>query len=306
MMVIILMKTVRWLDSARVKRAVVRAIASVAYLLSSTKRRSLRRNLGNALNGSLSKSLRRRIVKGSFLSFWQEIFSLIPAGEERKMIETAEIRGIVHLEKALEAGRGVILWESSFFGRRLLAKQILHERGYALYQTHGETHLGGFLRERASATWVSKRFIAHFLEGEEKRFVEEVILLPYADSLAFGRTLLERLRRNGILVVSGEGRIGQKTVGAEFLGRMSSFPTGLISLSRMAGAPILPIFCIQGEVADAQLIIEAPIKIDPEAEREEAAENGIRQYLHLLESYIRAAPEMYYAWDIVDRFHGRQ
>ena len=60
------------------------------------------------------------------------------------VLKQLELLGLEHLRVAIGQGKGAILWESSCFRRRLLAKQILHNNGFAVDQVHGENHLGGF------------------------------------------------------------------------------------------------------------------------------------------------------------------
>jgi predicted LPLAT superfamily acyltransferase len=74
----------------------------------------------------------------------------------------------------------------------------------------------------------------------------------------------------------------------------------MVSLARMSGAPILPMFCIQERGCAACLTIEPPIEIQLKVSRERALENAFSQYIRLLESYIRKYPEQYRDWRSVD------
>jgi hypothetical protein len=51
-----------------------------------------------------------------------------------------EIRGLQHLKGALETGKGAILWLSNSFGRKFLAKQVLHDHEFSVHQIYGENH----------------------------------------------------------------------------------------------------------------------------------------------------------------------
>jgi lauroyl/myristoyl acyltransferase len=134
------------------------------------------------------------------------------------------------------------------------------------------------------------------MERCEKPFLAEIIYLPRSDSLVFTRILLDRLKQNAILCIPGDGRSGKKLLSARFLGHTELFSTGMVSLARISGASILPMFCIQEERGKTSLIIEPPILIETEVGREQALEKGVVQYVSLLESYIRKYPKQYQNW----------
>ena len=248
------------------------------------------------INGNLNEDQRRKLVKGGFFEFWQDTFSLLPTESERAALKRVDLHGLEHLHRAWKEGRGTILWESSYFGRRTLTNQILRMNGFSIHQIHAENHVGGFLYERSSPTWVGDHVIKPFFEKCEKNFVKEIIYLSRSDSLAFTRILLSRLKQNGILCVSGEGKFGRKQIPLNFLGRTRLFPTGMVSLAKISGASILPVFCIQEKNSTTRLIIESPIDIKTNLDRESGLENSVRQYVNLLESYIRKYPEQYRNW----------
>ncbi len=294
LLVVILIKSVSWSASPHLKTLLINTISFVAYHCSRTKRRLIESNVSTVFAGKLDEAQRRRIVKGSFRTFWQETFSLLPAPQELATLKQVPIQGIERLHQALKNGKGVILWESSSFGYRSLAKQILHAHGFSLYQVHLENHFGGFLRTEKS--WISEQIVAPFFDRCEKRFLAEIIWLDRSGSLAFTRTIQRRLHHNAILCISGDARFGQKQLNLDFLGHLKPFPTGMVSLAKVSGAVILPLFCIQEHDGTPHLLIESPICIQRKAKREEGLEKAVRQYANLLESYIHRNPEQYRFW----------
>jgi lauroyl/myristoyl acyltransferase len=280
--------------SLRLKRLLARAVATAAFRLS-PRRRRIREEAFSQILPHRKQDI-RRLVKHSFFEFWYDILSLTPSRTDRNAARF-EARGLQHLQKALDRGNGVILWESHFFGRRELAKRILHEHSYSVSPVHVETHLGGF---RNTKTWVSKHLIRRFLDRREKAFVKEVISLSRSESLTYARALLDRLKKNDILCVAADGRVGYKFVSVEFLGRRERFSTGMVSLARLTGASILPLFCIPGDGDSTLLIIEPPIATESGCNREESVETSVRHYASLFESYIRSYPGLYRDWRLSD------
>jgi lauroyl/myristoyl acyltransferase len=301
--VIALIKIVSGFSSPLLKDLTIKSIAFAAYNVSKKKRHGMEKNLSEAFDGKLAEHQRREIVKGVFYEFWRETFSRWPTSQERAALKSADIQGLEHLQRALGNGRGVILWESNAFGRRTLSKQILHENGFLIHQVYAEVHLRGFLTTDPDRynSWVREHMIKTEMEKFEKPFLAEIIYLPSSDSLVFTRILLDRLKQNAILCIPGDGRSGKKLLPMRFLGHTMLFSTGMVSLAKISGASILPIFCIQEKNGKTSLIIEPPILIETEVERKQVLEKGVIHYVRLLESYIRKYPEQYRNWSFWGR-----
>ncbi len=186
-------------------------------------------NLDKAFADRFSPEQRRKIVKGAFYEFWRNMFSLLASRAEKGALGEIDVKGIEHLHRALEKGKGVILWESNGFGSRVVAKQVLHARGYFLHQVHGGNNLGGFLVNDSTTTCV-RRWIKRIFNSWEGRFISEIIDLPETNSLAFTRILVRLLSRNAIVCISGDGKTGHNFVRLHFLGGIESFATGIVTL----------------------------------------------------------------------------
>lgn len=284
-------------SSAAARVFLAKTVAHVAYHFSRRKRRLTEKNISEAFRGKLSKDRSRAIVKGSFYNFWLDIFSM-PYRLGSETAVTAEcIYGLQHLQASLKRGNGAILWESSYFGRRNVAKHILYRNGFAVDQVHAYNHTGGFGSSRDHQSWARKRVIQPFFDRCERSFLRDIIYLGDRDSLTFTRVMVSRLRKNGILCISADGTRGHKFVSVPLLGQALLFPTGTVNLARFAGSPILPIFCFADEKERTSLIILPPVKVSSDSQREDALENGIHQFVALLESYVRMYPEQYRRWD---------
>jgi lauroyl/myristoyl acyltransferase len=282
--------------SVRMRLLFTRTVALLAYRLSRGKGRSSEKNLSTAFKGQLSKERRRAIVKGSFYQFWLDILSM-PCCSGSEGADPIDICGLEHLQDSLKRGNGAILWESSYFGRRNLAKHILYRNGFAIDQVHASSHMGGFGAPRDNQSWAIKHVIRPFFDKCERSFVREIIYLGDPDSLTFTKLLVSRLRNNGILCISADGTRGHKFISLTLLGRTVSFPTGAVSLARITNTPILPLFCFADATGTTKLTIMPPLQIPSDLQREDALENGIHQFVALLESYVRMYPEQYRKWD---------
>jgi lauroyl/myristoyl acyltransferase len=146
---------------------------------------------------------------------------------------------------------------------------------------------------------VQQKIIRPFFERCEEPFIAGILYLPDSDSLAFTRVFRERLTANGIICAAGDGKSGQKFVPVNFLGFTEPFATGMASLARLSGAPILPVFCIQDGEGKRTLIIENPIYLKGKDDREHELKNSLRHYACLLEAYINRFPHLYRNWHML-------
>jgi lauroyl/myristoyl acyltransferase len=266
-----------------------RGAGYAASHLSRVKRRQIEDGL-KALE--LSKREKSLIAKRVFYVFWYDIFfGLSPCRTAKAAKCNSEVNGVEWLNSALERGHGVILWESSFFGRRMSAKRILHENGYSVHQVHAHDHVGGF---HNSGSWIGKCIIQPLFDRFETRYVNEIIRLLGPDSFAFSRQFRVRLRQNCIVCIAADVSKGHKLVPIPFLGRTVYFPTGMVSLARLSGATILPLFCIQQKSGQTTVIIESPVPIE---DGDDSSQKTVMHYARLLESYIKNYPEQYRYWD---------
>jgi lauroyl/myristoyl acyltransferase len=280
------------LGSGATKDALVRSIAAADFRFSTRKRVKSEARLRRALAGSLAEGDIPVILKESFYEFWREPFSWRLCRDERAGLGDMEVSGLDRLRSALAAGTGAILWESSAFGRRALSKHILHAHGVFVCQLHAEHHLGGLL----TGTWLRDRIVRPFFDRCERASVAEVLYVPSANSLAFGRGLLRRLRSNAVICVAGDGRDGQRLLPISFLGDTAPFATGMISLAKESGATIFPVFCVAAKDGKTRVVIEEGIHVSRDADRNRSVEDCVTRFARLLETHIRNHPGLVRNW----------
>ena len=112
-------------------------------------------------------------------------------------------------------------------------------------------------------------------------------------ALAFTRQLADRLAENNLVVISGDGQGGQRHIERAFLGRVRRFAVGGISLARLTGAPILPLFCYERADGNIESVVEPPLEI-PEGPL--AADAAMGAFAQQLERWICLYPGQYRNW----------
>jgi lauroyl/myristoyl acyltransferase len=289
--VIGLLLVVGALRSPRAGERIASGLGWLACLCSRNKRRVIEANVATAFGPHTDRG---RIVRGCFQDFWREMLSWTSASPRG-----VRVTGEEHLRQALAEGDGAILLESGGFGRRLLVKQVLHSLGFALHQIHGQNALGGFLVDERSRTRARAALVKPFFESRERQFVTDIVDMPSSDSLAFIRDLRGHLGENAVLCVTGDGRNGRRLVPVRFLGRTVMFSSGTVSLARLAGAPLLPVFCAPNEDGVMRLTIYPPIRVDPAAAPDDDLQETLARYAALLETHVRRQPWLYRNWHLL-------
>ncbi len=299
LVIIAIVRVASWFPYRPVRFTVAIVLARVSYHLSLNKRAAMTRALTVAFEGRLDNPELARIVKASLFDTWLEILGSIPNGIDVEATRDVRVIGWEHLERALAAGKGVLLWESGAFGRRFWTKQILLRKGLRVHQIYGANHISSLDIDSTATTWVRRSLIRPFFDDAERPYVATMMILPSSGDLTYGRTLLHRLKENAAICLAADGEVGVKFLAVPFLGTRCGFATGMVSLARLSGATILPIMCWQAEDGKACLHIEEAIRISEKGNREQQTRQCVLQFAELLERFIRREPGLYRNWHLL-------
>lgn len=108
------------------------------------------------------------------------------------------------------------------------------------------------------------------------------------------RSLVRALREKKLIGVLGDQSAG-KTEGLilPFFGRKTSVPTGAFELAQRTGAAVLPCFMVRTQGVKHEIYVGEPLKEDPALEPQARVESQARQYLAILEDFIRKFPNQW-------------
>ncbi len=201
-----------------------------------------------------------------------------------------ELRGLEHLDAALAAGRGAILWTMSFCGP-LLPKLALARAGVRITHLSMSFH-GGF-----SPSWAAVRILNPWTRRAEDKHLAERVVIPLDRGLGYVRRLRAVLLGNGVLSIAGEHR-GPRNVRLPFLGEETEFATGAWSLARATGAALLTVSANRPRPGAYEVAIGAPVAIPPG--RAGSAELVIGELVRRLEHAVRAHPADWERWSTID------
>ena len=164
------------------------------------------------------------------------------------------LEGAGHLQAALAAGRGAILWVAPTVFQWLATKRALHEAGYPVHHLSSPNH--GF----STASWVGTRLLNPIRTRIEDRYLaERVTLGPDGGSQTALRRLTAILRGNGIVSIT-VAAAGARPITVPFLAGALRAASGAPHLAARTGAALLPVLTLrQGSRFVTR--IEAPLTL---------------------------------------------
>jgi predicted LPLAT superfamily acyltransferase len=199
------------------------------------------------------------------------------------------LRGEAHLKRALDAGRGVVLWLTESAYSELMVKVALHQAGYRVCQLSRPTH--GF-----SVTRFGIRYLNPICIRVEDRFLGERVVIIGDNTGPAMRTLRARIAANGVvsIVVRPEAR---RFAEVPFLCHRIRVPTGPIRLTQDTGAALLPVFAFAS--ADGHFEVTIQEALQP-IDKQDIPNTVAAAYARRLEPFVRAYPEQWAGWDWIE------
>jgi predicted LPLAT superfamily acyltransferase len=221
-----------------------------------------------------------------FAAYVLEKMEVLACGFGRYDPTNLRLDGRGHLERALEAGKGAVLWCESSFSSSLLQKAAVASAGYRVHHLSRRGH-------NLSSTRFGMRFLNPIVRRGENRYLEEVILVDGANQLAVSRHIMEVLAGNGIVSVTVIPS-GAQTLEAPLLDGTLSVATGAPHFALRGGAALLPVLSHRAGAHYVAQIGE-PIELTGMA-REAAYDHAAHELARRIESYIAAHPLDWSGW----------
>jgi lauroyl/myristoyl acyltransferase len=198
------------------------------------------------------------------------------------------LEGTTHLDEALAAGHGAVLWVAHFCFNALATKVALAQAGYGTWHLSRPEH--GFSKSRVGIATVNRIRVRAELAHLAGRIVIDREK-PMAATLAAQRIL----RRNGIVSITAGAWEGTRLADVALLGGTLALALGAPGLARLAGAPLLPVFTLRGADDVLRVIVESPIAI-ARGDADAALDAAAQRFGERLEDYVRRHPSQWRDW----------
>jgi len=204
------------------------------------------------------------------------------------------LEGREHLDRALGAGRGAIVWVAPFVFAPLVTKMALHAAGYRL------VHLSR-LGHGYSPTRFGVRVLNPVRTRAEDRYLAERVVIGASPLPAALRTLARRLAAANRVVSIAAVAQDVKTREAPFLGGELRLATGAPNLMLRTGARLLPVVTVREAPGQFLAMIEPPLEPGPAADREQALQDLVAGLATRVEHHARRGPDqLHWHPEVVD------
>lgn len=223
-----------------------------------------------------------QMVSGHF-SAWIDFlhFATRPPEESARLVES--VVGFSRIVEARQRGKGVLLLTAHL----------------------GNWEVGSFMLARVKMP-IHVVLVPDIFPGVERarrRLHEraDVIEIPVDRSFLPTLAVMRALEDNGIVAMQGDRDFNNTGLAVPFFGRESFFPRGPFRVAMATGAVILPAFIIQVPDGRYRAVVEEPLAVVREGDREAALRVNVLRYVDILERYVREFPEQWYCfypfWD---------
>ncbi len=186
-----------------------------------------------------------------------------------------EISGEDHIDRAINAGRGVLAVSGHIGNWELGAAVFALRKGAvrALALDHEQ--------KKVNEIFISQRGA----KGVEVISVSQEM-----------RKIFRVLKRRGVIAILGDRDVTEQGMMIEFFGKPALFPRGTPVLSHRTGAVILPIFNIRQENGKYLMVAHEPFTAESGAGEEEDERELLQRWAAIFEGYVRAYPGQWFMY----------
>jgi KDO2-lipid IV(A) lauroyltransferase len=265
----------------RLLRALARQTATRYMQLRPKYQKAVRSNLSVILGRSASSREVRRAARAlldAHFTAWLDFlhFATRPPEEAARLVES-----VVGYSRILE-GRGK-------------GKGVLLLTGHL-----GNWEVGGLMlaemRQPVHVVLVPDIFPAVERARQELHARAGIVEIRVDRSFAPTLAVLRALKGNAIVAMQGDRDFSNNGIAVPFFGRDAYFPRGPFLVAMATEATVLPAFIVRAPDGRYRAIVEAPLEIEREGDREALLRANVERYVSILERYVARHPEQWYCF----------
>ena len=238
------------------------------WMLTGVDVKIIRNNVSKVLNLNINDKEIHRIANRIFINWAKNVVDFLkhPIISKEKLKQRVEIEGLEHLDNALKGGRGAVIITAHIGNFEWGACRIAVE-GYKIW---------GLSLVRKNKL-VGKFFESNRLSKGFKTLYTNRMLNVF------------RTRKNNEIVAipSDWDPTGQATRPFKFFGKTAYLPTGALMIALKSGAPLIPSFVWKKDKYNHFQIVEKPIALIREGDKETLINKNMEKVLEVMEKYIR-------------------
>jgi len=250
-----------------------KGISSLAYRFASKQRNIALDSLRIAFGKEKTPEELEKIARDCFTFIAKSAVELMFLMDKPiELRNSVVIEGQEHLNRALAAGKGVILVSAHFGNFPLLLGRLAIE-GYKS---------AGIMRPMRDA-----RVEKIFMKKREKFGVKTIYSQPRNVCV---NSTIQALRNNELVFIPIDQNFGTGGVFVNFFGKQAATATGPVILAQRTKAALLPCFIIRQPDDTHKIIFESAINLEIKDDAEETVHINIQKLTTIIEKYIRKYP----------------
>lgn len=231
-----------------------------------------------------ARSLAQEAIAADYLWNIRALREILPGGWQCE----SHPAGCESLDRALQRGRGAVLWCSPFAGSDLAPKKSLAQAGYRLTHLSAPSH-------PFSSTRVGTLLLNPLRLRAVNRYLTRRVLVVYGNARPALDVLRQVLLDNGVVLIMAVGT-GTRSLTFPFLGGVTELAVGAPRLAYRTGAALIPVFTLPDRQRGYR--VELGLDLTPAAQLPEpqALHEMASRYVALLEPIVRAHPGQWEGW----------
>ena len=208
-----------------------------------------------------------------------------------------DVEGGGHLDRALEQGRGAVIWFMSFCDSFLLMRGLA-QRGVPT------SHLSSYTHGAPGKSWFGVAAVARVHRSAEDRYLSERVVLRDPRSPSYVRRLRELLAANHAVTIRGDGASGAP-LRANCLGVECTYPGGAPSVAFQARSPLLTSYAERLGPAHYRVVVQEPVAAKGERRRD-FVRHAVAEYARRLDEQLAEDSPSWEGWWWINRLVVRQ
>ena len=213
---------------------------------------------------------------------WMQVLACHGPGRWRP---TPRLVGAEHIDRALEGGRGVVLFTATFAYKDLMAKAAFAAAGYKVSHLSRDTH--GF-----SETRFGKRWLNPIYTSVEERYLQERMVFGGSDTKEVVAKVRDRLKRNGAVTLTVTP-LGRHVAVRPFLSGRIHIATGGLNFACENDTPVLPVFTLREADGGMTTYVGSALDQPVGAGRAEKIDAMLDDYVPRLELQVDNYPDQF-------------
>ncbi|MBU4450243.1 MAG: lysophospholipid acyltransferase family protein [Actinobacteria bacterium] len=229
---------------------------------------ALKTNVANVLNLDKNDKEVAAIVRKIYINWFMTVADFLKHTRvsKEKLKQRIEITGVENLDKALENGKGVVIFTAHIGNFEWGACRVAAE-GYSMW-----------------AAGLSRPYEPTNKFFESRRLAKGVRILYVNKSIL---NIFRILKNNEIIAIPTDWDSQGTAHIHDFFGKKAYIPSGPVEVAMKSGAPLIPAFIYRKNKYNHFMELEKPLKLETKGGKKELIDINTAKMIKVLQKYIK-------------------